>query len=194
MKRREDERNVDENLWDKTFEDNQDLGRDGHLSRLEHRKQSSAASRFTTILVVLIIILAATPVLYWINHEKSFNHPTPKLEQVAKGSTEHKKKVASSSSTASQKRSAATKLSRAKDSSSTRAHLAASATQSAAESSSSSSASSVNRSDASYVQVQAGQGIYRVAVNNGLTVEQLAQLNGISPTTKLYPGQQLRVK
>ena len=92
MKRREDERNVDENLWDKTFEDNQDLGRDGHLSRLEHRKQSSAASRFTTILVVLIIILAATPVLYWINHEKSFNHPTPKLEQVAKGSTEHKKK------------------------------------------------------------------------------------------------------
>ena len=190
MKRREDERNVDENLWDKTFEDNQDLGRDGHLSRLEHRKQSSAASRFTTILVVLIIILAATPVLYWINHEKSFNHPTPKLEQVAKGSTEHKKKVASSSSTASQKRSAATKLSRAKDSSSTRAHLA----ESAAESSSSSSASSVNRSDASYVQVQAGQGIYRVAVNNGLTVEQLAQLNGISPTTKLYPGQQLRVK
>ena len=194
MKRREDERNVDENLWDKTFEDNQDLGRDGHLSRLEHRKQSSAASRFTTILVVLIIILAATPVLYWINHEKSFNHPTPKLEQVSKSSTEHKKKVASSSSTASQKRSAATKLSRAKDSSSTRAHLAANTTQSAAESSSSSSASSVNRSDASYVQVQAGQGIYRVAVNNGLTVEQLAQLNGISPTTKLYPGQQLRVK
>lgn len=194
MKRREDERNVDENLWDKTFEDNQDLGRDGHLSRLEHRKQSSAASRFTTILVVLIIILAATPVLYWINHEKSFNHPAPKLEQVAKGSTDHKKKVASSSSTASQKRSAATKLSRAKDSSSTRAHLAANTTQSAVESSSSSSASSVNHSDTSYVQVQAGQGIYRVAVNNGLTVEQLAQLNGISPTTKLYPGQQLRVK
>ena len=71
--RREDQRN--EKLWDKTFTDNQDIDKEGHLSRMAHRKQSTHNAQITTILIVLIIILAATPVLYWVNHQQSFNHP-----------------------------------------------------------------------------------------------------------------------
>lgn len=191
MKRREDERNVDENLWDKTFEDNQDLGKDGHLSRMEHRKQSSANARFTTILVVLIIILAATPIFYWLNHEKSFNHPVQHTERVAKASSNSKKKV-HSATRKSKQATQSTKSSQAKSASSQKS-LALSASSSSMKESSSSSQKN-SSSAASYVKVQAGQGIYRVAVNNGLTVDELARLNGISPSTKLYPGQQLRVR
>ncbi|QLL70113.1 SAG1386/EF1546 family surface-associated protein [Lactobacillus sp. 3B(2020)] len=193
MKRREDERNVDENLWDKTFEDNQDLGKDGHLSRIEHRKQSSANARFTTILVVLIIILAATPIIYWLNHEKSFNHPVQHTEQVAKASSNAKKKVHSATH---QGKSAtqSTKHSKAKSASSKKSQALSSSSSGMEASSSTSSSQNNSSSAASYVKVQAGQGIYRVAANNGLTVDELAQLNGISPSTKLYPGQQLRVK
>ena len=45
-----------------------------------------------------------------------------------------------------------------------------------------------------YATVGAGQGIYRVAVNNGLTVQQLLQLNPGLAGTELKPGQQVRVK
>ena len=57
----------------------------------------------------------------------------------------------------------------------------------------SSSSSSSSNSEAKYVTVSSGQGIYRVAVNNGLTVDQLLQLNpGMG--SNLNPGQQVRVK
>ena len=64
--RREDHRQEAGKLWDKTFEDNQDLDDSGHLSRTAHRKQSSHNSRITTILIVLIVILAATPFIGFI--------------------------------------------------------------------------------------------------------------------------------
>lgn len=43
-----------------------------------------------------------------------------------------------------------------------------------------------------YATVQPGQGLYRVAVNHGLTVAQLRQLN--PGLTTLSPGQQVRVR
>lgn len=191
MNRREDEREKAEKLWDKTFDNNEDLDADGHLSRTEHRKQSSMRSRITTILVVLIIILAATPVVYWVNHERSFNHPAQTSTRVASSSSS-KKKAATSS-----KHSSASKTKQA-SSSSTKASSANSVNESSvsstSQSSSSSSASSSSSSSATYVTVESGQGIYRVATNNGLTVSELAKLNGISTSTKLYPGQKLRVK
>ncbi|GAF35397.1 LysM peptidoglycan-binding domain-containing protein [Lentilactobacillus farraginis] len=45
-----------------------------------------------------------------------------------------------------------------------------------------------------YATVQAGQGIYRVAVNNGLTMAQLMEMNGLSSDSQIHPGQKLRVK
>lgn len=89
--RREDHRQEAGKLWDKTFEDNQDLDDSGHLSRTAHRKQSSHNSRITTILIVLIVILAATPIIYWVHHEQSFNHPQ-QTEKVAQSVSSKAKK------------------------------------------------------------------------------------------------------
>lgn len=90
--RREDQRN--EKLWDKTFTDNQDIDKEGHLSRMAHRKQSTHNAQITTILIVLIIILAATPVLYWVNHQQSFNHPQRTVKVASSSTAMSKKKPA----------------------------------------------------------------------------------------------------
>lgn len=92
--RREETRRQKDELWDKTFADNEDLGQDGHLSRTEHRRQRSHDSAVTTILIVLIIILAAAPIIYWVNHKQSFNHPI-RTEQQAASSVSSKKKSCS---------------------------------------------------------------------------------------------------
>ena len=57
------------------------------------------------------------------------------------------------------------------------------------------SSSSSQSEGSQYVTVAAGQGLYRIAVNNRLTVDQLVQLNpGLTPSSTVTPGQQLRVK
>ena len=50
-------------------------------------------------------------------------------------------------------------------------------------------------SDEKYISAPAGQGLYRIAVNNGLTLDQLLDLNpGLTPNSSLSPGQQVRVR
>jgi len=43
------------------------------------------------------------------------------------------------------------------------------------------------------VVVQRGEGLYRIATNNGIQVGDLAAWNGLSPPYTLYPGQRLRL-
>lgn len=45
-----------------------------------------------------------------------------------------------------------------------------------------------------YATVQSGQGMYRVAVNNGLSTQELMRMNGLSSASQIHPGQKLRVK
>lgn len=181
--RREDQRN--EKLWDKTFTDNQDIDKEGHLSRMAHRKQSTHNAQITTILIVLIIILAATPVLYWVNHQQSFNHPQRTVKVASSSTATSKKKASSTSSSAS--------VSKGKQASSSFSVSKAASTSSSSALASSSSASS-SSTTAVYTTVESGQGIYRVAKDNGLTVAELASLNGITTTTAIHPGERLRVK
>ena len=181
--RREDQRN--EKLWDKTFTDNQDIDKEGHLSRMAHRKQSTHNAQITTILIVLIIILAATPVLYWVNHQQSFNHPQRTVKVASSSTATSKKKAISTSSSAS--------VSKGKQASSSSSVSKAASTSSSSALASSSSASS-SSTTAVYTTVESGQGIYRVAKDNGLTVAELASLNGITTTTAIHPGERLRVK
>lgn len=187
--RREDQRPENEKLWDKTFEDNEETDSKGNLSRVKRRKKDSQNSRITTILVVLIIILAAAPIFFWVRHEQSFDHPV-REQRITES---HTKKVASKGKTHSKCHHAKTaRRQSSSNSSKTVDHQAT--TASSVTSSASSSASSMSSSDNKYATVQAGQGIYRVAANNGLTVSELARLNNISPNTALQPGQRLRVK
>ncbi|WP_368887159.1 SAG1386/EF1546 family surface-associated protein [Limosilactobacillus fermentum] len=181
--RREDQRN--EKLWDKTFTDNQDIDKEGHLSRMAHRKQSTHNAQITTILIVLIIILAATPVLYWVNHQQSFNHPQRTVKVASSSTATSKKKASSTSSSAS--------VSKGKQASSSSSVSKAASTSSSSALASSLSASS-SSTTAVYTTVESGQGIYRVAKDNGLTVAELASLNGITTTTAIHPGERLRVK
>lgn len=194
--RREDHRQEAGKLWDKTFEDNQDLDDSGHLSRTAHRKQSSHNSRITTILIVLIVILAATPIIYWVHHEQSFNHPQ-QTEKVAQATSSKVKKASShakSKTKAKSQSKTASVKSQAKSSENEAEPTSITSTQSSSTSSTAASTSSTSQSGAKYATVESGQGIYRVAANNGLTVAELASLNNISPNTPLHPGQRLRVK
>lgn len=196
--RREDHRQEAGKLWDKTFEDNQDLDDSGHLSRTAHRKQSSHNSRITTILIVLIVILAATPIIYWVRHEQSFNHPQ-QTERVAQSTSSKAKKASSHAKSKTQSKStsaktASAKSAKAKSSENEAESTSITSAQSSSTSSTAASTSSTSESSAKYATVESGQGIYRVAANNGLTVAELASLNNISPNTPLHPGQRLRVK
>ncbi|MGV0167508.1 SAG1386/EF1546 family surface-associated protein [Furfurilactobacillus sp. WILCCON 0119] len=172
----------DQKPWDKQFtEDN------GESSRTAARKRNSHNSWITTVLVLAIICLAAIPVWYFVSNMNTFNHPQNSA-QVAVSSS--KKKASSSSSSSKKASSAKSSSAKSESSSSSVSEEASSATSSSAESSSSSSSSS----DEKYVTVESGQGLYRVAVNNGLTLQQLLTLNGLSSSSQVAPGQQLRVK
>ncbi|WP_051006570.1 LysM peptidoglycan-binding domain-containing protein [Liquorilactobacillus vini] len=66
---------------------------------------------------------------------------------------------------------------------------------SAASVSTSSTTETSSSASADYATVGSGQGIYRVATNNGLTVAELLQLNpGLSSSSVLSPGQRVRIK
>ena len=45
-----------------------------------------------------------------------------------------------------------------------------------------------------YYQVKKGENLYRISVKYNKTVEELKQLNGMSDTDKIYPGQTLRIQ
>lgn len=189
--RREDQRPENEKLWDKTFEDDENVDSKGNLSRMKRRKEDSHNSRITTILVVIIIILAAAPIFFWVRHEQAFDHPArdervtqtgPKRVASAKKASVHHRKTKRHTPKSSSMMSEASSTTNAGSES-----MATSATTN-------SSSSTMNNHDGQYATVQSGQGIYRVAVNNGLTVDELARLNNISPKTALQPGQRLRVK
>ena len=95
MSDREDQEKKETKPWEKTFSDDQDKDQEGNFSRTRRRKQNSYHTMFTTILVVAIIALASAPIIYWVNHQSSFNHPTD-TEQVADSSSSKKKSSANS--------------------------------------------------------------------------------------------------
>lgn len=186
--KREDQHPDNQKLWDKTFEDNEDRDSQGNLSRMQRRKQTSHDSRITTILVLLIIILAIMPIVYWAQHQQSFNHPA-REEKVAATSKSRKK-------VSSRKHSSHKKSFKHDQSSSDVDGEEAGTSETSQTTSQANQSSSSSRSSGSgtYVTVSQGQGMYRVAANNGLTVDELARMNNLKPGAAIHPGQQLRVK
>ncbi|MCT0223112.1 LysM domain-containing protein, partial [Lactiplantibacillus plantarum] len=53
---------------------------------------------------------------------------------------------------------------------------------------------SESSSGTKYVTVEAGQGVYRVATNAGISVDKLLELNGLSSDATISAGQRLRVR
>lgn len=182
-----------DHLWDKTFTDNEDRSADGYLSRTQRRRQSEHNSMITTALVVAIIVLASVPLAFWLTHRESFNHPaeqrTEKVASSSSAKTHHQSKAVKKTKKKA-KAHHKTKSKQSQRSKQEQLSASSSSSQTSASSSSSVSQSSATRT----VTVEKGQGIYRVATNNGMTVSQLEQLNGLTPGSELHPGQQLKVK
>ncbi|UQS82773.1 LysM peptidoglycan-binding domain-containing protein [Bombilactobacillus folatiphilus] len=63
-----------------------------------------------------------------------------------------------------------------------------------AQSSSETSNAGSATNNSSYYVVQAHDNAYRIALNHGMTTQQLYQLNGLNSNTVLRPGMQLRVR
>lgn len=197
-----DQKITDDKPWDAKFEDDRDDK--GNLSRsATHRKDKSNAL-FVTILTIALLVLAALPVGAWTIWQNQMNRPVATESSVSSSSSSKAKKVAVKSS----KKTTKTTSKKAADTNSTQAAAstttdstsdadASSVTSESSDASSSSAASSsssASSSSGSYVTVGAGQGLYRIAANNGLTVSELLQLNGLTSTSTIKPGQQLRVK
>ncbi|MBU9696058.1 LysM peptidoglycan-binding domain-containing protein [Limosilactobacillus portuensis] len=185
--RREESREANDRLWDKKFADSEDLGSDGHLSRTEHRRQREHNSTITTVLIVLIIILATIPLIYWVNHKQTMNHPV-RTERLAQSQSNKKKAQPKEREASSKKHNSLSSSSKANESSAT------SMSSSSSVSTSSSSSVSQSSSMVRYATVPRNGSLYRVAAQNGISVNELMRLNGLTPNAHLRPGQQLRVR
>ncbi len=123
--------------------------------------------------------------------------------------SDNKVEVISSSKKKSEKKKSARKAAEPKSSATTAANdsekdsentktsdsVDSSSSSEPSSSSSSQESSSTDESNGTYVTVGAGQGLYRVATNNGLSVNELLQLNpGLSAGSTINPGQRVRIK
>lgn len=128
-----------------------------------------------------------------------------KASRAAKVAASSKAAAASSQAAASQaaasSQAAAASSSAAAASAAAASREAASAASSAQQSEQSSAASSSTPAvqtpapqPAPTYTVQAGDNLYRIAVNHGLTLEQIMQMNGLSEGYSLVPGQSIQLQ
>lgn len=193
--------NHGEKPWNAQFDSERNVK--GEVSRSATRKKEKGNAAFVTFLTIALLVLAALPVGAWSIVQSQMNKPvtsqqaTTSKKKTKKVATATKHKATSSSKKATKKASSTKASSSSSVASSVSSSSVAASSSSAASSQSSASSSSASSSSSAgktYVTVGAGQGLYRVAVNNGLTVSELLQMNGLSSASKLSPGQQLRVK
>ncbi|KRL09152.1 LysM domain-containing protein [Lentilactobacillus otakiensis] len=200
--------------WNQTFSEDRD--ENGNLSRVKLRKQSQNHHLITIVLAALILIVAIVALVYGLVRQSAMGNDSKSAEsssvRVVRQDTAKKKSSATPKSKSDSTKAKSTvkhrtdkaakesqKAAVRQSSASSNTTAASSSTQSSATSQSSQAASSSTKRPAStaghkYVTVQAGQGMFRVAYNNGLTTAQLMQMNGLTSSSQLYPGQRLRVK
>ncbi|MFK5675767.1 SAG1386/EF1546 family surface-associated protein [Ligilactobacillus sp. LYQ60] len=159
--------------WESNFEGNRDEA--GNYSRTVSRRNTRNNTMITTsLLVIFVVIIVGTIALYFVSqHSAAAQKQAPR---VAVSSRVHGDKK-----TASKPKSIKYHHKTTQESA-----------QSVVASSQQQPQNSAQQSGGEYATVQAGQGMYRVAVNHGLTVAQLKQLN--PGLTTLSPGQQVRVR
>lgn len=153
-------------------------------SRSEKRQQKKGNTVFLTILVILLLLIIALPVgtyLYVMrdkpNDNKNASQPSSSV--VVQSSTKNSTTQPSSSSAAASQEQPASSSEAVVDG------------QSSAETT---PTSDVTEQAAAYTEVLNGEGPNQVASRNGITTEELLQLNGLNLNSVLQPGQSLRVK
>lgn len=159
--------------WEQSIYDTE---KDTGSSRSEKRQQKKGNTVFLTILVILLLLIIALPVgtyLYVMRDNSSDN----------KNASQPSSSVVVQSSTKESSSEATADSSEAQEQSTTEAETPAETTP-------------TTQADegAVYTEVLSGEGPNQVATRNGITTEELLQLNGLSLDSVLQPGQSLRVK
>ncbi|GHP12753.1 peptidoglycan-binding protein [Lentilactobacillus fungorum] len=204
-------RSDDDQPWNQTFSEDRD--ENGHLSRVQLRKESQSHHLITIILVALISIVALAALAYGLIRQsatKSDSKQSAAPRVVRQESAKKKSSTDQSKVTQKKAKRSSTTAKQSDDdqqaSVTTAKHAAKTATankQSAAASSTSRPQTAKQASQQSssqvttghkYATVKAGQGLYRVAVNHGISLNELLQLNGLTTNSAIHPGQRLRVK
>lgn len=188
----------DNKPWENQFEDERDDR--GNYSRTANKRKNRNNTVLTTsLLIIFIVIILGTIGLYFLSQKtatKTVENDADSVEVVTssegkrKSSSTHKAKKATSKKEEKKATSTSAETTSSKSEASS-----SEVSSSSSEASSSSAASSSSQEAKQYATVGQGQGIYRVATNNELTVDQLIQLNpGLSTSSQLSPGQQVRIK
>ncbi|MBO0472707.1 hypothetical protein IGL98_001776 [Enterococcus sp. DIV0840] len=150
-------------------------------SRSEKRQQKKGNTVFLTILVILLLLIIALPVgtyLYVMRDKPNDNKQAsqPSSSVVVQSSTKNSSTQSSSSNGAQEPSPSSEAV--AGESSAPQDTTPTSTAEEAAV----------------YTEVLNGEGPNQVASRNGITTDELLQLNGLSLNSVLQPGQSLRVK
>lgn len=200
----------EERPWEKQFVSDRDDS--GRLSRVQVQRRRKNSTLFVSILVVLLLITFSIPLAYaWIdqhnenstqfqvsNTATSQSSTAASKAKTAKTSKNRSSQKASTSSATSssvaQSKSTTTSTTSSRTASSSQTTSQSQSTSAASSSTTSSTSSTNNDNSARYYTVKAGDNLYRIAVNHGLTLAELLELNGLSSGANITSGQQLRIK
>lgn len=179
--------------WNKQFEDDRDD--DGNLSRVATRKKKRGGSILAIVVWVALALVIIIPVTWQAlrnNSANSSNYPNDKIT-VTSTSKKAKSHSSSQKSESSKKSSSSTSSKSSSTSSSSVSSSTPASSSSVSSSSSSVSSSSSSSAATGTYTVKAGDNLYRIAVNHGMTLSELLQLNGMSSGASISAGQTLKV-
>ncbi|WP_208422336.1 LysM peptidoglycan-binding domain-containing protein [Latilactobacillus fragifolii] len=203
--------------WESQFDDDRDDR--GNLSRVASKSKEKGNTYFAIILGVLLVLMIAFPIIAYTIHSSRANRPVESSkivvntsdsdsasaskkeakkakaasESAAKAASESKVRQAESEKAASESQAAESSKQAAQAASESQAQAQA-ATQNNSSEATAQSSSSSETTGGSYT-LKAGEGLYRAAVNNGLTLNQLLALNpGLTANSQVAPGTVLKVK
>ncbi|GLB46891.1 peptidoglycan-binding protein [Philodulcilactobacillus myokoensis] len=194
--------------WDQTF--NSARNHDGHLSRVKLNRENHHNNLITVILVSIIIVIALVSLFFGIAKNISNSrgssvaqsHPSSvssKADLKKHRNDENDAKNISKKSSSNSKKTVkhySTNVSENANSASDTSVKTSNTSHNSNDSSSNDNSNKQNSSSTNgeYATVGSGQGIYRVAENAGISMQQLMQLNHLSSTSSIHPGERLRVK
>lgn len=214
-----DVQNNEKKPWENQFDN--DLDQTGNVSRVATKSKQKGNTLFALLLILGLLLLVAIPIIGHMINEKSNNNAEKiSITESRKNSLNNEKEASKSDSLSKKQaseeqaekeaseKSASESAKQASEEAAKKAseEAAAAASSSVVQSSSSSSvqasssstpATNANQTEsgsASYYTVKAGEGLYRAAVNSGISLQRLLELNGLNENSTVTPGTRLRIK
>lgn len=179
----EDKSPKDEQPWDRQF--GEDNSKEKQYSRSARNAKGRAVAPLTSVLLFVFLIVAVAPVLFmmWFYYTSSRAEVKPRtadevmLTKVVETTT--------STTTTAEETTAATTTT-------TPTTVAPNDTRQRAETTAEARTTAQANGNYGTYTVQAGETLYRIAVNHGMDVDTLKSINGLT-SNNISPGMQLRV-